>query len=94
MPAPSTVVTFVGCFPGLSVAQLGISPGHLREAAEDEIELDRHRLLAPQRAVVVEYGDALFKRHVACSVLDELDDGPLAVAVVPEGERIFRLSDQ
>ena len=59
--AQPRVVAFVGGFPGLSLAQLGISLGHLVETPEDEVELDRHRLLAPQGAVVVEHGDALFR---------------------------------
>ncbi len=44
-------------------AASGSAVGHLGEAAEDEVELDRHRLLAPQRAVVVEHRDALLDGH-------------------------------
>src|SRR6185436_1746651 len=49
---------------------------------------DRHRLLAPERAVVVERGDPLggrdevgpaLRRHA----LDEVDDGRLRLPVVP-----------
>ena len=60
--------------------------GHRREALEDEAELDRHRLLAPQRAVVVEDGDALRHRHVAGDPLDELDDRLPGRRVVPGGQ--------
>ena len=51
-----------------AVAQLGIRLGHLGEPAQDEVGLDRQRLLAPQRAVVVEDGDALLGRHVRPAV--------------------------
>ena len=57
------VVALVGGLPGLALAQLGLRLGHLHEAAKDEVELDRHRLLAPQGAVVVEHCHALLDRH-------------------------------
>ena len=57
-------------------------------AVQSEEELDRHRLLAPERAVVVEHGDAFgdghevrraFLRHL----LNKGDDGFLRRAIVP-----------
>jgi hypothetical protein len=67
-----------------------------RDAVEREGELNVHGLLDPERAVVVEGGDALgrgdeigraFPRHGG----DEVQDGPLGVAVVPRWQRIGRL---
>ena len=54
-----------------------------RPAAEDEAELDRHRLLAPERAVVVEDGDRAPRaaRIRAALVLDERRRSPRCVAV-------------
>ena len=53
------------------------------DAVEDEGELDVHRLLDPQRAVVVEGGDALIHRHEVRPALggDTRDEG---------GDRLFR----
>ena len=62
---------------------LGLPVGVLRrqrlDAVEDEGELEVHRLLDPQRAVVVERGDALVRRHEVRPALrrdarDEIDD--------------------
>jgi hypothetical protein len=44
-------------------------PGHhLRQAPQDEVELDRHRLLAPQRGVVVEHRNPFLWWHGRRSV--------------------------
>jgi len=43
--------------------------GHLGEPAEDEPELDRHRLLTPQRAVIVEHRHALGRGQVVGAAL-------------------------
>ena len=52
---------------------LGLPAGVLRrqrlDAIEDEGELDIHRLLDPQRPVIVECGDALIRRHEVRSAL-------------------------
>ena len=56
-PRQPGVVPLVGGLPRLPVAQRRVRLGHLDEPAQDEVELDRHRLLAPQRAVVVEHRD-------------------------------------
>src|SRR6185436_5065338 len=54
---------------------------------EDEPELDGHRLLAPQRSVVVEDGDALLRRHRLGRRLGEGDDRLARRRVVPRCER-------
>jgi hypothetical protein len=53
------VVPVVGGLPGLAVAQPRVLVGHGGQPLEDEAELDGHRLLAPQGAVVVEHGQPL-----------------------------------
>ena len=76
---------------------LGLPLGMLRRerlhAVEREVELHGHRLLAPERAVVVERGDAFGDRHEVRRagprhLLDEVDDGLLGLAVVPRGQRV------
>ena len=76
---------------------LGLPAGVLRrqrlDAVEHEGELDVHRLLDPQRAVVVEGGDALVGRHEVRSALrgdagDESRDRRFGRAVVPGRQRI------
>ena len=62
-------------------------------AIEREVELDGHRLLAPQRAVVVERGDAFWRRHEVRragpgDLFDEGDDGGFRRPVVPRGQGI------
>ena len=66
-------------------------------AVEREEELEIHRLLGPERAVVVEGGDALGERHEVRRAFrrdlrDEVDDGLLGRAVVPRGQRVRRRS--
>ncbi len=41
----------------------GSASAIVRQPPEEEVDLDRHRLLAPERAVVVEDGDPLLGRH-------------------------------
>ena len=58
-----------------------------------EVELDRGRLLAPEGAVIVEYGDAFRRRHEVRragrrDLCDEADDRLLGTAVVPRGQRV------
>jgi len=65
---------------------------------EHEDELDIQRLLAPQRTVVVEGRNALFRRDVVLPRLvghrlDEGDDARLRRAVVPGGKRVLGLRD-
>jgi hypothetical protein len=67
--AQPAVVLVIGGLPGLARAQLGVLVGHGGQAAQDEVELDRHRLLAPQRAVVVEDGHQLLRRNEAGGAL-------------------------
>jgi len=76
-----------GGLPRLLVAQRGILPRHLLPALQDVGELD-DRLLAPQRAVVVEDGDAIGRRHERRTAgrrhsRGEIDDGAFRGAVVP-----------
>jgi hypothetical protein len=61
--AQPAVVPVVGGLPGLAAVQLGVLFGHGGQPLEDEAELDRHRLLAPQGAVVVEHGHPLLGSH-------------------------------
>ena len=65
-------------------------------AVEREEQLEIHRLLAPERAVVVERGDALVRRNEIGRaffrhLLDEGDDGFLRRGVVPRGQRVLGL---
>ncbi|MCY1344843.1 hypothetical protein D9M69_308900 [compost metagenome] len=67
--------------------------GQALDFVEGEQHLEVHRLLAPQRAVVVEHGNALGGRHVVPAALgghgtDEAFDGLLRRAVVPGRQRI------
>ena len=80
---------------GLLRLPLGVLRGERLDAVERERELDVHRLLGPQRAVVVEHGDALGGRHVAGRALlrhlgDEGDDRLPGRTVVPGRQRIGR----
>jgi len=89
-----TEVALEGGLPRLTVAQLRLSRGHLDEAAEDEVELDRHGLLAPQRAVVVEHRDPFLDRHGDRSVLsarapDEVADRLFGWGVTPSREQLL-----
>ena len=64
-------------------------------AVEREEKLEIHRLLAPERAVVVERGDALgdrdkVRRAFLRDLRDEVDDGLFGRAVVPRRQRITR----
>src|SRR5262244_1995096 len=71
-------------------------PGRERlHAVEGDESLEIHRLLAPERAVVVERRDARFCSDVPGAAalghrLDELHDRVLDVAVVPRRQRIRR----
>jgi hypothetical protein len=68
------------------VAERRVLLGHGRPALQDEAQLDRHRLLAPERAVVVEYGNAVLGRDLLRRALDEGDDRLARGRVVPGGE--------
>ena len=70
-PAEPRVVALVGRLPGLAVAQPRVGVGHRVQPPQDEVRLDRHRLLAPERAVVVERRDALLDRDLGDGALDE-----------------------
>jgi hypothetical protein len=86
--AEPAVVAGVGGLPGLAGAQAGVLVGHGGQAAQDEVGLDGHWLLAPQGAVVVEHRHPLLRRHLALPVgvahgLDELHDRLPGSGVVP-----------
>src|SRR3954464_13802136 len=68
------------------------SAAALHEPAQDEVQLDRHGLLAPQRAVVVEDRHTLLDRHRLRAVGagrggDERQDRLLGGAVAPARQR-------
>jgi hypothetical protein len=74
------VIAPIRCLPRLLRAQRRIGLGHTRQPLQDEAELDGHRLLAPQRAVVVEDGDARgwldeVRRAVGGDALDKPSNG-------------------
>src|SRR5206468_9566017 len=65
-------------------------------AIQREEHLEIHRLLAPERAVVVERGDALLRRYelraaLSRSRLDEFYDGLLGRSIVPRRKRVSGL---
>src|ERR1039457_5591847 len=85
-PEPA-IVALIRRLPGLTATKLGIGLRHFEQSAENEVSLDRHRLLAPQSSVVVEYGYSLLGRHtVGHRTLDELHDRPPRGAVIPAGQ--------
>ena len=78
---------------GLFVFPLGMLRRERLHAIEREEELEIHRLLGPERAVVVEGGDAFGGRDkvwraVLRDLSDKCDDGFLRPAVVPRRQRI------
>ena len=97
-PAEPRVVLVVRGLPRLLRAQRLVLLGHLGEAHQDEAELDRHRLLAPERAVVVVDGDPLGGRDVVRPAfgrhaLDEVDDRRARRRVVP-GRQVLAHCDR
>ena len=72
----------------LSILPVGVLGGERLDAVDREEELEVDRLLGPERAVVVENGDAPRRRHELRSallgdLLDEIDNGGLGFAVLP-----------
>ena len=68
--------------------------GQRLDAVEREQGLDVHRLLGPERAIVVERRDALARRDVVGTrfvggLPDEFDDGLLRRAVIPRPQVII-----
>jgi catechol 2,3-dioxygenase-like lactoylglutathione lyase family enzyme len=57
------LVAFERRLPGLALLQLWLRFCHRDKTPKNEVELDRHRFLAPQRPVVVEHCDAVVDRH-------------------------------
>ena len=82
----------------LLVLPLGMLRGERLHAVEREEELEIHRLLGPERAVVVEDRDALggrdeVGRALLRHLLDEVDDRLLRRAVVPGRELIGSMNN-
>ncbi len=77
---------------------LGMLRRERLHAVEREEELEIQRLLAPERAVIVERRDALLRRHeigrtFLRHLFDKRDNCFLGRGVIPGWERILRLSD-
>ena len=89
-PAQPGVIALVGGLPRLACAQRRVGLGHRRQPAQDEVALDRHRLLAPERSVVVEDRDALLDGHRGNGVRHEVEDRLPRGAVAPARERWCR----
>ncbi len=81
------VVVLVGRLPRLTLTERGVRLRHLGQPLQDERELDRQRLLAPQRAVVVEDRNPLLGRNRLRGPLDEVGDRLPRSGVVPRRER-------
>ena len=74
LPEPA-IVALIRRLPRLAVTQVRVGLRHLAQPAENEIGLDRHRLLTPQGAVVVEHGNTFFDGHlIGHRPLHELQD--------------------
>ena len=89
LPQP-LVVPVVGGPPRLPLAKRGVLLGHRRQAMENEDQLHRHRLLAPERAIVVEYSDALGWRDAHRR--DEAQDRIARRGVIPGRQWLVRHS--
>jgi hypothetical protein len=80
------VVALIGRFPRLTGAEFLVGRGHLGQATQDEVELDRHGLLDPQGAVVVEHRDPVSDRDHGSRTarpIDEAEDGVPGRTLVP-----------
>ena len=78
---------------GSTFVELRLRLDHRRHPLQAVHHLRVHRMLDPQRAVLVEGGDARLRRHelrarLVGGRLHELDDRLLRGAVVPRGQRI------
>nr|WP_292715122.1 hypothetical protein [Mesorhizobium sp.] len=76
------------CLERLALPHRRVGLRQFGQALEGKEKLHRHRLFAPQRAVIVEGRDAVFRRRkIAAAILghaiDEIDDHPLGGAIVP-----------
>ena len=82
------VILFVGCLPGLALTQCWVLVCHRCQTAQDKVGLDRHRLFAPQRAVVVIDRNARLGRHIVgtrfvAHLCDKLYDCPFGWRIIP-----------
>ena len=78
---------------GLLLLPLGVTRGERGDAVEGKEALTVVRLLDPERAVVVERGDAVSRRHELVAALlrhrsDEVEDCLLVGAIAPGGKGI------
>src|SRR6185312_9000106 len=83
---------------GLDVGELRLRFDDSRNALQAVHHLRVHRMLDPERAVLIEGGDALRRRHELRAPfgrrrLYELDNGLLGRAVVPGRQRVLRSGD-
>ena len=89
------LVTGQDGFVRLGLRQCRIDLRKLLDAVERKHELEIHRLFGPERAVIVEDGDAFFHRHEISTArlrgaLDEGENGLFGPAFVPRRQRIPR----
>ena len=78
---------------GSSAFHSGVPRGHRRDPGEGELDLRVDRLLAPERAVVVEDSDPLLGRDEArarawVGVADVIEHGLPGRPVVPRGQGV------
>ncbi len=86
-------VAFEDSLERLLLLPLRMLRGHRPDPVKGEGNLEVDRLFRPERAVVVERGDAFCCRHkiraaFARHASDEVDDGFLGGALVPRGHRV------
>jgi len=86
-------IAFEGGLEGLLLLPRGMFRYERLDAVHSEGELEVHGLLGPERAVVVEHGDAHRGWHEVGGALlrhlcHEGDDRLLSLAIVPGGERV------
>ena len=90
----------MGSLERLLFTKLGLALRRRREPTHDEVELDRHRLFGPERAVIVKHGDSFLRRDVSRSpavagCLHELGDRACRVGVPPRWKSLLvHLEDQ
>jgi hypothetical protein len=87
-------IAFEDALEGLFCLPLGMLGGHLPDTVEGEDELGVERRLDPERAVVVEGGDAVgdgdeVRRALFGDALDEGDDGFFGSGIIPGGKRVL-----
>jgi hypothetical protein len=91
-----TVEQFQHGAEGRDLGEFRLGFDQRRHALQAIHHLRIHRMLHPQRAVLIKCGNALLGRYelraaLGCSHPDEFYDGLLCRAVVPRGERVGSL---